>query len=113
MRKRDYKLYLKDILDAIVKIEKYTGTLSFEEFSNDELVVDGVVRNFEIIGEASKNIPSKVKSHYPDIPWKEMAGMRDKMIHEYFGVDLEIVWKTVKIRLPQLKPVLQDMYDSE
>lgn len=111
MNKRNYKLYLKDILDAIAKIEDYTKDLSFEEFSKNNLVVDAVVRNFEIIGEASKNIPEELKSKYPDIPWKEMAGMRDKMIHEYFGIDLEIVWKTAKIRLPQLEPLLKDIYD--
>ena len=113
MNKRDYKLYLKDILDAITKIEGYTKDLSFEEFSKGDLVIDGVVRNFEIIGEASKNIPDEVKKQYPDVPWKEMAGMRDKMIHEYFGVDLEIVWKTVKNRLPQLTSIIRDMYNSE
>ena len=110
MSKRDYRLYLKDILDAIAKIENYTKDLSFKEFSKNNLVVDAVVRNFEIVGEASKNIPEELKSQYPDIPWKEMAGMRDKMIHEYFGIDLEIVWKTVKVRLPQLGPLLKDIY---
>lgn len=103
MKKRNYKLYLKDIVDAIAKIENYIKGLSFEEFSENSMVVDAVVRNFEIIGEASKNIPEDLKSQTPDIPWKEMAGMRDKVIHEYFGVDLEIVWKTAKDRLPQLK----------
>lgn len=107
MKKRDYKLYLKDILDAIAKIEDYIKDLSFEEFSKNSLVVDAVVRNFEIIGEASKNISEEIKSQYPDIPWKEMAGMRNKIIHEYFGIDLEIVWKTAKNRLPQLKPLLK------
>ncbi len=111
MKKRDYKLYLKDILDAIAKIEDYTKDLSFEEFLKNNLVVDAVVRNFEILGEASKNISEEVKSQYPDIPWKEMAGMRDKIIHEYFGIDLEIVWKTAKIRLPQLRSLLKDIYD--
>jgi len=111
MKKRDYKLYLKDILDAIAKIEDYTKDLSFEEFLKNNLVVDAVVRNFEILGEASKNISEEVKSQYPDIPWKEMAGMRDKIIHEYFGIDLEIVWKTAKIRLPQLSSLLKDIYD--
>jgi uncharacterized protein with HEPN domain len=110
--RRDSKLYLKDILDAIAKIEDYTKDLSFEEFSKNNLVVDAVVRNFEIIGEASKNIPEEIKAKYPDIPWKEMAGMRDKMIHEYFGIDLEIVWQTVKTRLSQLEFLLKDIYNS-
>lgn len=80
-------------------------------FQKNSLVEDAVVRNFEIIGEASKHIPEEIKSQYPDIPWKEMAGMRDKIIHEYFGIDLEIVWKTVNIRLPQLRPLLKNIYD--
>ena len=109
-KERNPKLYLRDILDAIAKIEDYTEGLSFEEFSKNNLVVDAVVRNFEIIGEASKNIPEETKSQYSQIPWKEMAGMRDKMIHEYFGVDLEIVWETIKTRLPQLKFLLGDIY---
>ena len=113
MSKRAQKLYLKDILDAITKIKNYTKDLSFEEFSKSNLVTDGVVRNFEIIGEASKNIPDKMKEKYPDVSWKEMAGMRDKVIHEYFGIDLEIIWKTVKIRLPQLKNLFSNMCDAD
>lgn len=109
MRKRNYNLYLKDIVDSIEKIIEYTEKLSFKKFSDNELVIDAVVRNFEIIGEASKNIPSRIKSSYQNIPWKEMAGMRDKVIHEYFGVDLDIVWKTIKTRLPNLKISLKNV----
>ena len=112
-KKRDPRLYLKDILDAIVKIEDYTKDLSFEEFSKNNLVVDAVVRNFEIVGEASKKVPEETKSQYPDIPWKEMAGMRDKVIHEYFGIDLDIVWKTIKARLSSLKESLLKILNSE
>ncbi|MFH1362628.1 MAG: DUF86 domain-containing protein [Candidatus Omnitrophota bacterium] len=101
--KRDSKFYIKDILDSMEKIEKYTKGLSFREFSRDEMLIDAVVRNFEIIGEASKNIPSKLRSLNEEIPWKEMAGMRDKITHDYFGVDLKIVWKTLKKSLPVLK----------
>ena len=111
MKERNFKLYLKDILDAIEKIERYVKNLSLEDFTKNELVIDAVIRNFEIIGEASKNIPDDLKLSYPDIPWKEMTGMRNKMIHEYFGVDLDIVWKTVKTRLPQLAAVLKDIYE--
>lgn len=112
MRKREPKLYLKDILDCIEKINSYVKNISFEDFSKNTLIIDAVIRNFEIIGEASKNIPEEMKTEYPEIPWKEMAGMRDKMIHEYFGVDLEIVWKTIKIRLPQILPLLEQIYTS-
>jgi uncharacterized protein with HEPN domain len=107
MSKRGDKLYLKDVLDSIGKIEEYVKNLSFEDFSSKELVVDAVIRNFEIIGEASKNISDELKSTCQDVPWKEMAGMRDKMIHEYFGVDLDIVWKTIKLRLPELRIALE------
>lgn len=110
MKKRNAKLYIKDILDAINKIEEYTKDLSYKNFTKNKIVIDAVIRNFEIIGEASKNIPAEVKSAHKDIPWKEMAGMRDKMIHEYFGVDLGIVWKTVKESLPQLAPFLKNIY---
>ncbi|MCD6081228.1 MAG: DUF86 domain-containing protein [Candidatus Omnitrophica bacterium] len=113
MTKRNFKLYLKDILDAIAKIEEYTKDLSYEKFAEDNMVIDAVIRNFEIIGEASKNIPEEIKTSYPDIPWKEMAGMRDKVIHEYFGIDLDIVWKTIKARLSSLKESLLKILNSE
>jgi uncharacterized protein with HEPN domain len=101
--KRNSGLYINDILDSIKKIETYTKGLSFKEFAHRKIVIDAVVRNLEIIGEASKNIPVKTKSLHKEIPWKEMAGMRDKITHEYFGVDLKIVWKTIKHSLPVLK----------
>jgi len=91
MAKKEDKLYLNDIWEAILKIEKYTKGLSYEEFLNNMMVIDAVVRNLEIIGEATKNLSKEIKSQYPEIPWKEMAGMRDKLIHEYFGIDLDIV----------------------
>ena len=93
---RDYKAYLKDILDSIKKIEKYSDGIHFDKFSSDELIQDGVVRNLEIIGEAVKNIPDDMKNKYPDLDWKKIAGLRDILIHAYFGVDVEIVWDIVK-----------------
>lgn len=110
MTDRNYNLYLKDILDAIEKIYEYTKNLSFEDFSKNSIVVDAVIRNFEIIGEAAKNVPEEIKLSHPDIPWKEMAGMRDKIIHEYFGVDLEIVWETIKSRLNILKGSIKNIF---
>jgi len=86
--KRDPRLYLDDIFDAIEKIENYGEGLSFADFSADSKTVDAIVRNFEIIGEATKRIPAETKEKYPQIPWKMMAGTRDKLIHEYFGVNL-------------------------
>jgi uncharacterized protein with HEPN domain len=105
--KRDYRLYIDDILEAVEKIEKYTEKLTFDGFAQDGKTIDAVIRNFEIIGEAGKEIPEEIKAKYSDIPWKEMAGMRDKLIHAYFGVNLEVVWQTVKHRLPELKKNIQ------
>jgi len=89
---RDYKLYLDDILEAAKRIEKYANGFTLEKMKKDNLVVDGVVRNLEIIGEAAKNIPANIKEKYPDIERKKIAGLRDVLAHEYFGVDLEVLW---------------------
>jgi uncharacterized protein with HEPN domain len=103
MPKRDPKLFLEDILSSLSKIEEYTEKLTFEEFSNDQMVLDAVVRNLEIIGEAARNIPQELKSENSDIAWEKMISMRNKVMHEYFGVDEEILWKTIKDDLPDLK----------
>jgi len=108
-KKRTDKLYIKDILDAIKSITEYTNGLSFEHFRSKKIVIDAVVRNFEIIGEAAKNTSEDMKSLYREIPWKEMSGMRNKIIHEYFGIDLDIVWKTVQ-NLPVLEKSLKSIY---
>jgi len=100
---RDYKLYLDDISEAIKKIEKYTKGLSLQKMKKDDLVKDGVVRNLEIIGEAVKNIPQRIKEKYPAIEWKKISGLRDVLAHEYFGIDVEILWDIIKNKLPDLK----------
>jgi uncharacterized protein with HEPN domain len=87
---RDYSLYLKDIVDAMDAIEKFVEGIDFDRFQNDDLISSAVIRKFEIIGEASKNIPDDVRGKYPQIPWKEMAGMRDTLIHFYFGINLPL-----------------------
>jgi len=106
MRKRESKLYLEDIIQSIDSILNYTKGLTGKKFAENNMVIDAVVRNLEIIGEASKNVPAEIKSSHTDIPWKEMAGMRDKVIHEYFGVDIDIVWATITNRLCKLKPLI-------
>ena len=100
---KNYKVYLQDITQAITKIEKYTKNLSFTEFRKNELIIDAVVRNLEIIGEAAKRMPDETKQKAANIEWKKIAGLRDILIHEYFGVDLEIVWDIIKNKLPKLK----------
>lgn len=99
-------LYLEHILEAIGKIDRYTAGLDFQKFDKNELVQDGVVRELEIIGEAAKHISEKFRTYHPAILWTDISGMRNKLIHEYFGVDAEIVWKTVTEDLPKLKSAL-------
>lgn len=103
MSKREPELYLQDILDSIIKIENFVKNLSYEKFAENEMVQDAVIRNIEIIGEAVKNLPDETKKSYPDIPWNKIVDMRNKIIHEYFGVDTEILWKTITDDLPKLK----------
>lgn len=86
--KREASLFIKDVLEVICKIEEYTALLNKEEFLKNHLVQDAVLRRLEVIGEAVKNIPNDVRSNYSDIPWKQMAGLRDVLIHDYFGVNL-------------------------
>lgn len=106
MSSRDWSFRIQDILSSIAKIERYTKGIRITEFKKDTLIVDAVVRNFEIIGEASKHIPAAIRNKYPDIPWAEMAGIRNILIHEYFGVDVKIVWHAAKKDLPSLKKKL-------
>ncbi len=101
------ELYVTHILDAIATIEQYLHGVPREAFLNNRLLQDGVVRELEIIGEASKQLANAFRVKFLHIPWADITGMRDKLVHEYFGVDLELVWKTVKEDLPVLKNALQ------
>jgi len=99
-----YKVYLDDIIVAIEKIEEYSKRVpSYREFSKNNIVIDAVIRNLEIIGEAVKNLPYELKRKHHYIEWKKIAGLRDILIHAYFGVDIKIVWDVIVNKLPELK----------
>ncbi len=104
--RRDYKLFLRDIIDAMKAIENFVEGMTFDDFIKDDKTSSAVIRKFEIIGEATRSIPDEIKKSYPQVPWKYMIGMRDKLIHGYFGIDFEIVWDAIKIDVPKVKPEL-------
>ena len=110
--RRDPRLYLDDILESLTKIEGFVKEMSFDKFKKDDRTVDAVIRNFEIIGQAVKQLPKDIQLTYPELEWKEMAGMRDKLIHAYFHVNLEVVWKTAKERAPRLLPAVHAVLDD-
>ncbi len=110
--KREYGDYIQDILNSVDAIEEFVKDIDFETFENDKKTVFAVTRAIEIIGEATKNIPDLLRKKYPQVPWKDMAGMRDKLIHEYFGIDVDVLWKTVTQDIPQLKALIQKVIDD-
>ncbi len=104
---RDYTLYLKDILGAIESIERFIAGMDLGAFQTDDKTASAVLRKLEIIGEAVKRIPDEIRQKHPQVPWKEMAGMRDRLIHFYFGVDYHLVWKAITERLPRVKQEIE------
>ena len=109
MSERGIKLYLEDILEALKKIEEFTRGMSPESFKQDVRTIDAVVRNIEVIGEAVRKIPNELRIKYPTVPWKQIVGARDKVIHEYFGVDLDIILKTVVEDMPPFKQQIETL----
>ncbi len=109
---RSYRAYLQDMRDCIVKILEYTTGYEYNRFLNDEKTIDAVVRNIKIIGEASKHLPDDIKQLNSQIPWKAIAGMRDKLVHDYFGVDIRFVWNTIKEDIPFLNDKIANLLDQ-
>lgn len=110
---KEFLDYVEDIIEAMEKVMEFTKDMEeYDDFVGDDKTMSAAIRKLEIIGEAVKKIPSKVKNKYSQIPWKDMAGMRDKLIHEYFGVDSKRVWKTVKKDIPNLKPQFEEIFNK-
>ena len=112
MSKRDWKLYVEDVLECVRKVEKYTDGMDFASFKEDDKTIDAVVKNLIVIGEAAKNISDDVKGRYEDTPWRKIVGLRNRIVHGYFSVDLEIVWSIVKRELPALEMQLQRILEE-
>ncbi len=109
---RDFKPFLKDILNSIISIEEFIKSMTYTELIEDDKTSSAVLRKLEVIGEATKHIPENIRSKYPQIPWNAVAGLRDKLIHGYFEVDYNLVWGILKKRLPELKQVIKKIMND-
>jgi len=110
---KNHNRYLKDILIALKSIETFVEGMNFDDFEKDDKTAIAVIRKFEIIGEATKSISKNFRNQYSQIPWKEIAGMRDRLIHGYSKVDLNLVWETIQKRLPSLKTEILNILKEE
>ncbi len=111
--KREYKLFLKDIAESCRFIQAFVEGIDFEQFMKDEKTLSAVIRKLEVIGEAAKNIPDSVKKKYPHIQWKKMTGMRDRLIHGYFGISIKLIWGTVITDIPPLITEIYQILDQK
>jgi uncharacterized protein with HEPN domain len=109
---RDWRLRIDDILDAIKKVEVYTRGMTLESFAGDSRTVDAVVRNLEVIGEASRHLDDMIVRAAPEVPWDQMRAMRNVVAHQYFGVDVAIIWQTAKQDIPPLEAPLRRLLEA-
>ena len=109
MKKRDYGSYLEDIIEHMNYAEEFIRDMTFDEFKSDKKTVLSVTKCIEVVGEATKHIPDQIRERYPEIPWRDTAGIRDRLVHGYFKVDLSIVWTTVTIEFPELRSMLENV----
>ena len=110
---RDSLLFLEDIIESLSKINRYIEGLEYSDLAKDEKTIDALIRNLEVIGEAVKNIPDTIREKYPEVEWKEAAALRDVLIHDYFGVDLESLWDTIHDNLPEFEKKIRLVYQKE
>jgi uncharacterized protein with HEPN domain len=109
MKDREIQDYINDLIEACEDILSFTKGLSYSDFVGDKRTVNAVIRSLEVIGEATKNLPISFRNKYPNIPWKQMAGMRDKLIHEYFGIDKQMIWQAIEKHIPYILPLLKEI----
>ena len=109
---RNYKIYISDILDCIHYIADFIGESDYDEFISDNKTSSAVILKLIVIGEATKNVPGTIREKYPDVPWKSVTGLRDKIAHGYFGIDYEIIWEVIKSQLPKLEPRIAEILDE-
>lgn len=112
MKERDHGSCIEDIIEHMNYAEEFIKNLTFEEFVNDKKTVLSVTKCIEVVGEATKHIPDSIREKYPEIPWNDLAGIRDRLVHGYFRVNLEIVWMTVTQEFPELRPKMEKVLND-
>ena len=109
MKDRELRDYINDLIQSCEDILSFTEGMSYSDFVSDKKTVNAVIRSLEVIGEATKNLPESFRSNYPDVSWKQMAGMRDKLIHNYFGIDIQMVWQAVEKHIPHILALIREI----